>query len=57
MKKKKDLKKSKMEAIYAIDKTLSENIQDYFKSKKERKKKEKNMDNIDKNNKNKKKKN
>jgi hypothetical protein len=46
-----------MEAIYAIDKTLSENIQDYFKSKKERKKKEKNMDNIDKNNKNKKKKN
>ena len=47
----------KMKAIYAIDKTLSENIQDYFKSKKERKKKEKNMDNIDKNNKNKKKKN
>ena len=53
----KDLKERKKEAIYTIDKTLSENIQDYFKSKKERKKKEKNMDNIDKNNKNKKKKN
>ena len=48
-----NLRNEKIKALNTIDKTLSEDIQEYFESKNKRKKKEKNMD---KNNKNKKKK-
>ena len=49
-----DLIEEKLEAIYEIDKTLSENIEDYFNSKNERKTKEVKVNNIGKNYKNKK---
>ena len=42
-----DLRNKKLKAIYEIDKTLSENIEEYFQSKKGKEKKEKNMNNID----------
>ena len=49
-----DLIEKKLKAIYEIDKTLSENIEDYFNSKNERKTKEVKVNNIGKNYKNKK---
>ena len=49
-----DLIEKKLEAIYEIDKTLSENIEEYFNSKNERKTKEVKVNNIGKNYKNKK---
>ena len=49
-----DLIENKLKAIYEIDKTLSENIEDYFNSKNERKTKEVKVNNIGKNYKNKK---
>ena len=49
-----DLIEKKLEAIYKIDKTLSENIEEYFNSKNERKTKEVKVNNIGKNYKNKK---
>ena len=49
-----DLIEKKLKAIYKIDKTLSENIEDYFNSKNERKTKEVKVNNIGKNYKNKK---
>ena len=47
-----DLIENKLKAIYEIDKTLSENIEDYFNSKNERKTKEVKVNNIGKNYKN-----
>jgi hypothetical protein len=47
-----DLIEKKLKAIYEIDKTLSENIEDYFNSKNERKTKEVKVNNIGKNYKN-----
>ena len=47
-----DLIEKKLEAIYEIDKTLSENIEEYFNSKNERKTKEVKVNNIGKNYKN-----
>ena len=49
-----DLIEKKLKAIYKIDKTLSENIEQYFNSKNERKTKEVKVNNIGKNYKNKK---
>ena len=47
-----DLIEKKLKAIYEIDKTLSENIEEYFNSKNERKTKEVKVNNIGKNYKN-----